>query len=75
MRSLRTLWTGFLITADFKLNFSPTKAGGISALHQRTADRIKALVEDNQGLYIKLGQQLGTAAPLILLVRARRDFG
>lgn len=65
MRSLRTLWTGFLITADFKLNFSPTKAGGISELHQRTADRIKALVEDNQGLYIKLGQQLGTQAAVL----------
>jgi hypothetical protein len=46
-----------------KLNFSPTKAGGISELHSRTAKRIQDLINANNGLYIKLGQQLGTSLP------------
>lgn len=45
-----------------KLNFSPTKAGGISELHSRTAKRIQDLINANNGLYIKLGQQLGAFA-------------
>lgn len=48
-----------------KLNFTPTKSGEISALHERTATRIKALIEANNGLYIKLGQQLGTQAAVL----------
>lgn len=42
-----------------KINFSPRNADKIEGLHQRVADRLKWVIDTNQGLYLKLGQALG----------------
>jgi hypothetical protein len=49
------------VTSDCidKINFAPHKADQIEALHQRVADRLKWVIDVNQGLYLKLGQALG----------------
>lgn len=69
-RTLRTVWVGALLAADYKWNFtcrplpvgcgcidagSPEKADEIEALHKRVAGRIMDLISANGGLYIKLG--------------------
>ena len=48
-------------TADFpdKINFAPHKADQIEGLHERVANRLKWVIDTNQGLYLKLGQALG----------------
>ena len=52
-----------LIWTPDKINFSPKKAAQIDALHERVAGRLKWIVDTNQGLYIKLGQELGAIHP------------
>lgn len=64
-RSLRTLWTCALISADYKLNFTPEHADRIPAIHQRVADRMYDLFTSNGGLYIKIGQAIGANAALM----------
>ncbi|KAG2121618.1 ABC1 family-domain-containing protein [Suillus clintonianus] len=64
-RNLRTLWTCALISADYKLNFTPEHADRIPALHQRVADRMYDLFTSNGGLYIKIGQAIGANAALM----------
>ncbi|KAH6571722.1 hypothetical protein BASA61_004584 [Batrachochytrium salamandrivorans] len=63
-RSLRTLYTGLLITADFKLNFNPSQVESIDDLHTRVAQRILNVCRRNGGLYIKLGQQIASVPVL-----------
>ncbi|CDZ98187.1 Predicted unusual protein kinase [Phaffia rhodozyma] len=65
VRTIRTLWTGLVVTLDFKWNFSPGKSEKINELHERTATRVSNLINENAGLYIKLGQQLGTQAAVL----------
>ncbi|KAG2155182.1 ABC1 family-domain-containing protein [Suillus bovinus] len=64
-RNLRTLWTCALISADYKLNFTPEHADRIPAIHQRVADRMYNLFTSNGGLYIKIGQAIGANAALM----------
>ncbi|KAK8843490.1 hypothetical protein IAR55_007150 [Kwoniella newhampshirensis] len=64
-RSLRTAYIGILCTLDYKINFSPTKADKIEALHERVASRLRWVIDTNQGLYLKLGQALGLQAALL----------
>ncbi|KAG1782084.1 ABC1 family-domain-containing protein [Suillus placidus] len=64
-RNLRTLWTCALISADYKLNFTPEHADRIPAIHQRVADRMYDLFTSNGGLYIKIGQAIGANAALM----------
>lgn len=64
-RNLRTLWTCALISADYKLNFTPEHADCIPAIHQRVADRMYDLFTSNGGLYIKIGQAIGANAALM----------
>jgi len=47
------------------LNFAPHKADQIENLHERVADRLKWVIDTNQGLYLKLGQALGLQATLL----------
>ncbi|KAI8924424.1 ABC1 family-domain-containing protein [Entophlyctis helioformis] len=63
-RSVRTLATGVLIAADFRLNFSRDKADQINDLHSRVAARILSLCKHNGGLYIKFGQQVASVPVL-----------
>ena len=53
------------LTVSDKLNFSPDKADEINDLHQRVADRLRFVIDTNQGLYLKLGQALGLQAALL----------
>lgn len=48
-----------------KINFNPRNADKIEALHQRVADRLRYVIDENQGLYLKLGQALGLQAALL----------
>lgn len=57
-RTLRTLGTFALVAADYKLNFTPDRAGAIPALHERVADRVYNLLTTNGGLYIKIGASI-----------------
>jgi len=52
-----------LISADYKLNFTPDQADRIPALHQRVADRMYDLFTSNGGLYIKIGMLLRLLLP------------
>ncbi|WVF67199.1 hypothetical protein IAT40_001947 [Kwoniella sp. CBS 6097] len=64
-RSLRTGYIGLLCTLDYKINFAPSKADQIEALHERVANRLRWVIDTNQGLYLKLGQALGLQAALL----------
>jgi aarF domain-containing kinase len=48
-----------------KMNFVPSKADQIDALHERVAGRLKWIIDINQGLYLKMGQALGLQAALL----------
>jgi aarF domain-containing kinase len=63
-RNLNTLWTGLIITADYKINFTRQNSDKIDQLHERTAKRILELCKNNGGLYIKFGQQMATVPVL-----------
>jgi aarF domain-containing kinase len=52
------------LTSD-KINFSPANAHKIDALHERVAERLRWVIDTNQGLYLKLGQALGLQAALL----------
>ncbi|BGP16304.1 hypothetical protein JCM10213_006461 [Rhodosporidiobolus nylandii] len=64
-RSVRTAVFGLTLALDFKLNFTPDDTAAIDALHERTAQRLAKLVEDNQGLYVKLAQSLAIQAAVL----------
>jgi aarF domain-containing kinase len=55
-RNFRTLWTCAIISADYKINFTPEHADRIPQIHQRVADRMYDLFTKNGGLYIKIGK-------------------
>ncbi|KAF8470046.1 ABC1 family-domain-containing protein [Kalaharituber pfeilii] len=66
VRSLRTLRTALLITADYKINFSSHKTSSqLSSLHSRNADRIVHLCLMNGGLYQKIGQAIAMQSALL----------
>ncbi|KAK1921885.1 putative mitochondrion protein [Papiliotrema laurentii] len=64
-RSLKTGWIGLVCTLDYKINFAPHKADQIEQLHERVANRLRWVIDTNQGLYLKLGQALGLQAALL----------
>lgn len=65
LRSLRTLVFGVTLALDFKLNFDAADTDGIDRIHERTARRLSALVDANQGMYIKLAQSLAIQAAIL----------
>ncbi|KAI8989998.1 ABC1 family-domain-containing protein [Pilobolus umbonatus] len=80
-RNLRTFTNGILIALDYKINFKPgptlEDSMRIESLHERVANRIFDSFEKNGGLYIKMGQVIGTQAavlPVAFQVRARKLF-
>ncbi|KAI9022757.1 ABC1 family-domain-containing protein [Phycomyces nitens] len=79
-RNLRTAYNGIAVAIDYKWNFQPTidrDTRPIDELHKRTANRIFDVFEKNGGLYVKMGQVIGTQAailPLPYQERARRLF-
>lgn len=54
-----------VIAADYKLNFNPSNAEGLNALHERIAGRMSHLINRNAGLYTKLGQSLALQASIL----------
>ncbi|KAE9406874.1 ABC1-domain-containing protein [Gymnopus androsaceus JB14] len=59
-RNLRTFQTCAMITLDYKLNFTEEKSHLIPELHTRVAERMYNLFISNGGLYIKIGQAIGS---------------
>ena len=64
-RSLRTLVFGVTLALDFKLNFDPNDADKIDRIHERTAQRLSRLVDQNVGMYVKLAQALAIQAAIL----------
>jgi aarF domain-containing kinase len=78
-RNFRTFYNGVALAIDYKLNFKPGDMDGknIDALHERVANRIFDVFEKNGGLYIKMGQVIGTQSAILppaYQIRARRLF-
>ncbi|KAG0163680.1 hypothetical protein DFQ28_004595 [Apophysomyces sp. BC1034] len=80
-RNLRTFYNGLTLAVDYKLNFRPEPGprgtAWIESLHERVANRIFDVFEKNGGLYIKMGQVIGTQSsvlPVAYQRRARRLF-
>lgn len=80
-RTTRTFYNGIALAVDYKLNFRPSpkesSMNHIEELHERVANRIFDVFERNGGLYIKMGQVIGTQSavlPVAYQRRARRLF-
>ncbi|KAI8888162.1 ABC1-domain-containing protein [Backusella circina FSU 941] len=78
-RNFRTFYNGVALAIDYKLNFKPGDTDGknIDALHERVANRLFDVIEKNGGLYIKMGQVIGTQSAILppaYQIRARRLF-
>ncbi|RCI03218.1 hypothetical protein CU098_006858 [Rhizopus stolonifer] len=80
-RNFRTFYNGVALAVDYKFNFKPGHTAEdnqrIEQLHTRVANRIFDVFEKNGGLYIKIGQVIGTQAavlPTAYQIRARRLF-
>lgn len=80
-RNARTFYNGIALAIDYKLNFkpgySPEDTMHIEQLHERVANRIFDVFEKNGGLYIKMGQVIGTQSavlPIAYQIRARKLF-
>lgn len=56
-RSLRAAWCGAAIFIDYKLLWTPYNA---SEVHSRVARRIVDTCKQNEGLYVKFGQVMGS---------------
>jgi aarF domain-containing kinase len=76
-RNVRTFYNGLGLAVDYKLNFKPGDMSSMEAVHERVANRIFDVCEQNGGLYIKIGQVIGTQAavlPAQYQKRARKLF-
>lgn len=62
-RTLRAITTLSMIGIDYKLNFKENK--DVLKLHERNADRLFNLLNENKGLYIKFGQNLANQAAIL----------
>ncbi|KAF2867260.1 ABC1 family-domain-containing protein [Massariosphaeria phaeospora] len=66
-RSYRTFKTGLIIGVDYKINFRahPPFAPSIEEVHARNARRVFHLLEDNGGLYLKIGQAIAMQSAVL----------
>ncbi|KAI9248492.1 ABC1 family-domain-containing protein [Phascolomyces articulosus] len=75
-RNVRTFYNGIALAVDYKLNFRPSpepdSASRIESLHERVANRIFDVFERNGGLYIKIGQVIGTQSAVLPQAYQRR---
>ncbi|KAI9904079.1 hypothetical protein N3K66_000608 [Trichothecium roseum] len=67
LRTTRTFGTGLIIALDYKLNFRPDPwvSGGIQDLHNRSAERVFNLLQNNGGLYLKIGQAIAMQSAVL----------
>jgi len=61
-RTVKSFYVLIRIGLDYKLFFNENN--DIAALHERNADRLYNLLNDNKGLYIKLGQNIANQATI-----------
>ncbi|KAI7900502.1 ABC1 family-domain-containing protein [Cokeromyces recurvatus] len=75
-RNVRTFYNGIALAIDYKVNFQPghtkEEAMKIEQIHERTANRVFDVFERNAGLYIKVGQVIGTQAAVLPSAYQRR---
>lgn len=75
-RNFRTFYNGLALAIDYKLNFKPGNSAKdtlhIEQLHERVANRIFDVFENNGGLYIKIGQVIGTQSAILPMAYQRR---
>lgn len=68
-RNVRTFYNGAALAIDYKLNFNPEKTEEsnlkIERLHERAANRLFDVIGANGGLYIKMGQVIGTQSAVL----------
>lgn len=66
-RSFRTFLTCLAVGIDYKINFRPDPwvAGSIQDLHKRNAQRLFELLQDNGGLYLKIGQAVAMQSAIL----------
>lgn len=66
-RSLRTFGLGIVVALDYKLNFRPEPffGGDIPNLHRRNAEKLFALLHQNGGLYLKIGQAIAMQSAVL----------
>lgn len=64
-RTSRTFYFGVSTALDFKLFWDADDPDQQDRIHQRTADKLHALLTRNGGLYIKLGQALAIQAAIL----------
>ncbi|KAG9258714.1 ABC1 family-domain-containing protein [Emericellopsis atlantica] len=67
LRSARTFSTGLIVALDYKMNFRPNPwvGGDIQDLHARSARRVFHLLQDNGGLYLKVGQAIAMQSAVL----------
>ncbi|EWC44143.1 hypothetical protein DRE_07200 [Drechslerella stenobrocha 248] len=65
IRSLRTFYTGLVLSIDYKLNFRKTNADNIGDLHLRSAQRVFDVLAKNGGLYLKVGQAIAMQSSVL----------
>ncbi|KAG1052991.1 hypothetical protein G6F43_004899 [Rhizopus delemar] len=75
-RNVRTFYNGIAVALDYKINFKPgpskEDSEKIEKLHERVANRIFDVFEQNGGLYIKIGQVIGTQSAVLPPAYQRR---
>lgn len=66
-RTARTFSLGLLVALDYKINFRPHPplASSIPAVHSRNAERLSDLLQQNGGLYLKIGQALAMQSAIL----------
>ncbi|KAI9219924.1 ABC1 family-domain-containing protein [Blastocladiella britannica] len=72
VRSMRTMVVGATIVADYKWTLRPSReltadayAAEKRTVHQRAADRLLAAIKKSGGVYVKLGQHIGSMEYLL----------
>lgn len=66
-RTFRTFSLGFWAACDYKINFreNPPFAKSIAELHERNARHLFALLRENGGLYLKMGQAIAMQSAIL----------
>ncbi|KAK2748925.1 hypothetical protein FQN57_007208 [Myotisia sp. PD_48] len=67
IRTTRTFALGLFVALDYKINFRPNPplASSIAAVHSRSAERLSALLRENGGLYLKIGQAIAMQSAIL----------
>lgn len=66
-RSFRTFAVGLFVAIDYKINFraDPWVGDSVADLHSRSAQRVFELLQQNGGLYLKIGQAIAMQSAVL----------